>query len=313
MILVLDPEFAGTKEFWQPFEQFEAVEFVSKAVTADVERYLDAEIVVCNRKMEFDRDLLSKMPNLKYIGTVDTGYNNFDLEFASERGIVVTNTPGYSSDSVAQTAFSLLLEICQKVGDHDQDVHAGKWCEFEESLYAKYRNIELAGLTFGILGFGEIGRATCEIARGFKMNLLAHTRSDKSFEGCRFVDLETLFSESDVVSIHTPLTEETSGLVDAKLLGLMKKTSILINTSRGGVINEQDLADSLNAGKIAAAGLDVLTEEPPAPDCPLFTAKNCVICPHIAWTTFAARKRKVSIAAENVKSFLGGKMVNQVN
>jgi len=279
-----------------------------------VARARDAEIVLTNKTV-LDRFVLMSLPKLEYIGVLATGYNVVDVEAASERNIVVTNIPTYGTSSVAQHVFALLLELTQHVGDHAGTVRDGRWTASPDFCYWDYPLIELEGLTMGIVGFGRIGRTVARLASAFGMTVIAHDvltpRDLPSYT--RLVDLETLFAQSDVVTLHCPLTPETAGFVDSRRLATMKKSAFLINTSRGPLVNEADLAATLDTGQIAGAGLDVLTVEPPSADNPLLTAKNCVITPHIAWATHAARARLMDIACQNLSAFIDGQPVNVVN
>lgn len=279
-----------------------------------VERSKDAEIVITNKTV-ITESLISQLPNLKYVGVLSTGYNVVDTLAAAKNGIVVTNVPAYSTDSVAQITFSLLLELIVNVGIHNESVHKGEWENSDDFSYSKTPLIELQGLTFGIIGFGRIGRTVAKIATAFGMNVLANNRSEiKEIPGYVTVaDKSEIFNNCDVVSLHVPLTNENSEFVNAKILSMMKSSAYIINTGRGGLINEQDLANALNNGKIAGAGLDVLSTEPPLAKNPLLKAKNCIITPHIAWATIAARKRLMKVAVENVKAFLNGNPQNIVS
>jgi len=279
-----------------------------------VERSKDAEIVITNKTV-ITESLISQLPNLKYVGVLSTGYNVVDTLAAAKNGIVVTNVPAYSTDSVAQITFSLLLELVINVGVHDKSVHKGEWENSDDFSYSKTPLIELQGLTFGIIGFGRIGRTVAKIANAFGMNVLANNRSEikEIPDYVTVADKSEIFNNCDVVSLHVPLTNENSEFVNAKILSMMKSSAYIINTGRGGLINEQDLADALNNGKIAGAGLDVLSTEPPLADNPLLNAKNCIITPHIAWATIAARKRLMKIAVENVKAYIDGNQQNVVS
>ena len=272
-----------------------------------VGRVRDAEIVLVN-KVRLSRATLDQLPKLRYIGVTATGYDIIDVAAARERGIVVTNVKGYSTDSVAQLTFALLLELTHHVGAHSQSVRAGEWVASPDFSYAKTPLIELAGKTMGLVGYGDIGRKVADIARAFGMNVLVNRRSTQyEVDGIvRVVDRETLFAQSDVVSLHCPATPDTIGFVNRVLLSRMKSTAWLLNTSRGSLLNETDVADALNAGIIAGAGLDVLSVEPPSADNPLLTAKNCLITPHIAWASFSARQRLMLSVADNIRAFLDG-------
>ncbi len=273
-----------------------------------------AEIVLTN-KTELSADVIEALAHLRYIGVLATGYNVVNIETAQRRGIVVTNVPAYSTPSVAQMVFAHLLNLALHVGHHAHSVRSGKWASQPDFCYWETPLLELAGLTMGIIGFGRIGRATAQIARAFGMEVIAYdigTPTDAPRE-CRFVELDEVFRRSDVLSLHCPLTSENKRLVNEQRLGLMKQGAFLVNTSRGPLIDEPALAQALNEGRIAGAGLDVLTSEPPEKDNPLLIAKNCFITPHISWATHAARQRLLKVAVENVAAFLAGKPQNIVN
>ena len=274
----------------------------------------NAEIILTN-KVIIDRQIMEAAPNLKYIGVLATGYNVVDVAAAKEKGIAVTNIPAYSTDSVAQMVFSHILAFCNRVELHTASVQNGDWQNCADFTYTCTPQIEISGKTLGIVGYGQIGQKVGRIARAFGMKVLFQNRSVKAVqdENIRQVSLETVFSESDFVSLNCPLTNENQQFVNAALLSKMKPSAMLINTGRGGLINENDLAGALNSGQIAAAGLDVLSTEPPKADNPLLTAKNCFITPHIAWATIEARTRLMNIAVENVNAFLQGKAQNVVN
>ncbi len=278
-----------------------------------VERAQDAEIVFTN-KVVLGRAELAQLPRLRYIGVLATGYNVVDVTAARERGVVVTNIPAYSTRSVAQMTFALLLELTQHVGHHAETVRQGRWTTSKDFCYWDFPLVELEGLTLGLIGFGRIGRAVAEAALAFGMKVLAHNTSTPAgtVGGVTMTDLESLFRQSDIVSLHCPLTAVNRGLVNAARLGLMKPTAFLINTSRGPLVDETALAEVLNAGRIAGAGLDVLAIEPPRLDNPLLTARNCLITPHIAWATASARRRLMDIAVSNLRAFLNGAPVNRV-
>jgi glycerate dehydrogenase len=270
-----------------------------------LERAKGAQVLLTN-KVVLDREAMEQLPELGYIGVLATGYNVVDMETAEDRGIVVTNVPAYSTDSVAQLVFALLLELVSGVGKHDEAVHAGKWTRSPDFSFSEVPMTELAGLTMGFVGFGEIGRAVARIAEAFNMKVIVHTRTPGKGDGINYVDLDTVFAESDVVSLHCPLTPETQDLVNRDRLRRMKDTAVLINTSRGPVVDESALADALNQGEIAGAAVDVLSVEPPPEDNPLLGASNCIITPHIAWATLAARKRLMDTVVGNVKAWIDG-------
>jgi glycerate dehydrogenase len=278
-----------------------------------VERAQNAEAVFTN-KVVFNREVIGQLPDLRFIGVLATGYNVVDLEAATEAGIVVTNIPAYSTASVAQMVFSHMLHIVQNVSKHADSVKKGEWANSIDFSYHLTPQTELAGKTLGIIGFGQIGQAVAKIGLAFGMNILFNNRSKKETNlNARQVDLDTLLAESDFISINCPLTDENAGFINKAAISKMKTSAILINTGRGALINEDDLAEALDNGRIAGAGLDVLSTEPPAPDNPLLSAKNCNITPHIAWATTEARERLMKIAAENLKAFLEGKPQNKVN
>ena len=283
------------------------------AATETVERARDAGIVLTN-KVVLDRAVLDQLPNLKYIGVLATGVNVVDLEAARGRGITVTNVPAYSTASVVQLTFALLLELTNRVGHHAASVRGGNWVKSRDFSYWDFPLVELAGLTMGLVGFGAIAQGVARVAQALGMNVIATRRGSHADEvpGVRLVDLDTLFRESDVLSVHCPLTPQTRGLVNAARLALMKPTAYVINPSRGPVVDEADLAAALDGGKIAGAGLDVLSTEPPAATNPLLAAKNCIITPHIAWATRSARSRLLDVVVANIQAFLDVKPQNVV-
>lgn len=279
-----------------------------------IERAADAEIILTN-KVPMDGETIAVLPKLKYIGVLATGFNIVDLVAASQRGIVVTNIPSYSTDSVAQMVFALLLAITNRVEHYTQEVHEGHWCKSLDFCYWNTPLPELAGKNFGIYGFGHIGQAVARIALAFGMKVITATSKspDKLPQGVEKVSLDQLFELSDVLSLHCPLNDDTRGMVNAGRLSMMKPSAILINTSRGPVIDEDALAKALRDGTIAAAGLDVLSTEPPCSNNPLIGAPNCFITPHLAWASLEARQRLVKIATDNVAQFLHNTPVNVVN
>lgn len=279
-----------------------------------IERIGDAEIVFSN-KVVLDAEIFKSCPTMKYIGVLATGYNVIDLEAAAKAGIVVTNIPAYSTNSVAQMVFAHLLHIVNQVHLHAEAVSQGDWVKSKNFSFSVSPQVELSGKTLGIIGFGQIGRKVAEIGQAMGMKILFQNRSVKSDVPAGFTpcDLDSLLQQSDVVSLNCPLTDSNAGFINKCKLDLMKPNAILINTGRGPLINEQDLADALNAGQIAAAGLDVLSTEPPAANNPLLQAKNCHITPHIAWATREARQRLMDIAIGNLKAFLNRKKLNVIN
>ena len=269
---------------------------------------------VLTNKVALPAALLEKLPGLQYIGLMSTGTDVIDLEAAGKRGIVVTNVPDYSTPSVAQLTFALLLELCTQAGPHSEGVRAGKWSRSKDFCYADSPLIELEGLTLGLVGFGRIGRRVASIGRAFGMKVIVCTRRRpvRDEEAIGFVDLEMLFRQSDVVSLHCPLTPATRGLVDAERLACMKSSAFLVNTARGPLVDEAALAEALNDGKIAGAALDVLSSEPPPANNPLLNARNCLITPHLGWATTAARRRLMEMVVSNLQGFLAGQARNVV-
>jgi glycerate dehydrogenase len=276
-------------------------------------RAADAEIVLTN-KVVLSREVLGALPRLRYVGVLATGYDIVDVAAARERGVPVTHVPIYGTRSVAQMVFAHVLNLTQRVAHHAETVRRGRWAACEDFCYWDFPLVELDGRTMGIVGLGRIGRATAALAAAFGMKVLAcDVRTDEpAAAGVELVPLDEIFRSGEVVSLHCPLTAETECLVDARRLSLMKRSALLINTARGLLVDEQALADALNAGRIAGAGLDVLSTEPPAADNPLLHAKNCFITPHVAWATRAARQRLMTAAVENVRAFLQGKPRNTV-
>lgn len=280
-----------------------------------VERAMGAEIIYTN-KTPLNKEVLDQLPALKFIGVLATGYNVVDTKAAKENGVAVANVPGYSTDSVAQLTFALLLELCHHVQQHSHSVKQGKWSQSIDFCYWDYPLMELSGKTMGIIGFGSIGKKVADIATAFGMRIIGHSRteSDQSHrKNFMWADVDQLLEQSDVVSIHCPLFPETKGLINKERLQRMKNSAFLLNTSRGPIIVEEDLAEALNNDWIAGAGIDVLSIEPPAKDNPLLTAKNCLITPHIAWATKEARIRLMDISVHNLLAFLNGNPVNVVN
>ena len=280
-----------------------------------VERCMGAEIIFTN-KTPLRESVLSQLPDLKYIGVLATGYNVVDVDYAKSRGIAVANVPGYGTASVVQMTFALLLELCQHVQRHSDSVREGDWAASPDFCYWNYPLIELEGKTIGIIGFGSIGQKVADIATAFGMNILgfSRTKSDQSHrKNFQWAELDQLLSTSDVVTVHCPLFPDTQGIINKNTLKMMKRSAFFLNTSRGPLMVDQDLADALNEGIIAGAGIDVLSVEPPSPDNPLFKAKNCLITPHIAWATKEARSRLMGIAENNLSSFLNQKPINIVN
>lgn len=277
------------------------------------ERAAGAEILLTN-KTELTAEHISKLPDLKYIGVLATGYNVVDISAAKERGIIVTNIPAYSTPSVGQMVFAHILNIVQQVQYHSEEVHKGRWTNSPDFCFWDTPLIELLGKKIGLIGLGQTGYNTARIALGFGMKVWARTSKSRLQlpPEIKKMEIEQIFKECDIVSLHCPLTADNQQFVNAQLLSIMKPHAILINTGRGGLINEQDLANALNSRKIYAAGVDVLSTEPPCADNPLLKAHNCYITPHIAWASLAARQRLMTILIENIKAFLKGKPVNNV-
>ncbi|WP_304201871.1 D-2-hydroxyacid dehydrogenase [Phocaeicola plebeius] len=301
---------------WEPLKELGEVIVYERTAPKDVSKRAEGAEVVFTNKVVLDEAVLEKLPSLKYIGVLATGYNVVDVEAAARKGIVVTNIPAYSTSSVAQMAFAHILNIVQRVGYYAQEVSNGKWSRQADFSFWDAPLHELEGKKMGIIGFGNTGRATARIAVGFGLDVYAYTSKsamELPADVHKCPSMDELFRKCDIVSLHCPLTETTRELVDARKLELMKSSAILINTGRGGLVNEQDLADALNSGKIAAAGLDVLSSEPPRADNPLLKARNCFITPHQAWATKEARVRLMQLAVNNLKAFLEGKPVNVVN
>jgi glycerate dehydrogenase len=274
----------------------------------------DAELVFTN-KTPLSAETLEKLPHLKYIGVLATGYNVVDTQSAREKGVIVTNIPTYGTTAVAQFVFALLLEICHHVGEHGKAVKAGRWSSCKDFCFWDYPLIELAGKTMGIIGLGRIGQATATIAQAFGMNVLAfdeYKNVNLESDTLQYVELDRLFNESDVISLHCPLFESTQGIINKDNIAKMKDGVIIINTSRGPLIVEQDLLEALESGKVFGAGVDVVSTEPIEEDNLLLKAKNCIITPHIAWAPKEARQRLLNIAVDNVKAFLDSKPQNMV-
>lgn len=301
---------------WTPLQALgEAVIHERTAPDQVVSRSREAGILVVN-KVELTRDVLAQLPLLRMIAVTATGYNVVDVAAARERNIPVCNVPVYSTDSVAQFVFALLLELCHHVGLHHDEVTAGAWSRSPDFSFWKTPLVELTGLTMGIVGFGRIGRRVGELAHAFGMRVLAFNRHPgpaPAYESFAWSPLNDLVSQSDVVSLHCPLTPENKGMVNRQLLSRMKTTAFLVNTARGPLVAERDLAEALNGGRIAGAAVDVVSAEPIRADNPLLTARHCIITPHMAWATLAARRRLMAATVENVKCFLEGRPVNGVN
>lgn len=314
-IVLLDAHTANPGDVsWAPLETIAPCDIHPRTpLTETVARCADAEIVITNKSV-LNREIIESLPKLKYIGVTATGYNIVDVVAAKERGIVVTNVPGYSSPAVAQLVFALVLELTNHVGHHAQTVSDGRWVACPDFCYWDHPIIELSGRTLGIIGYGDIGSSVARIAAAFGMKVLASKREWKTPPpvGVTPATIDEVFQNSDVISLHCPLTDATKHLVGERTLALMKPTAFLINTGRGPLVDEAALAQALNAGRIAGAGLDVLSVEPPKADNPLLGARNLLITPHIGWASREARVRLIETTAANLRAFLDGKPVNVV-
>jgi glycerate dehydrogenase len=301
---------------WEGLQQLGEVEIYDRTPADQVvERCLGADVVFTN-KTPMGAEPIKRLPNLKYIGILATGYNIVDTEAAKQQGIAVCNVPGYGTASVVQLTFALLLELCLHVQRHSDAVASGRWASSVDFCFWDYPLIELAGKTIGIIGFGHIGQQVGDVATAFGMQVIGSSRhqSDQAQrKNFKWATIPELLEQSDVVSIHCPLFPETKGLINKESLQRMKSSALLLNTSRGPIVVEEDLAEALNNGTIAGAGIDVLGVEPPAKDNPLFTAKNCIITPHIAWATKEARARLMEVTVKNLKAYIDGNPVNVVN
>ena len=314
-IVVLDGYAANPGDLcWEGLKALGECTIYDRTAPEEVlERAAGAEAILTN-KVVITAEHIAALPELKYIGVLATGYNIIDIDAARARGIIVTNIPAYSTPSVGQMVFAHILNITQQVQHHSEEVHKGRWTNSPDFCFWDTPLIELLGKKIGLIGLGQTGYNTARIAIGFGMQVWAYTSKSRLQlpPEIKKMELDQIFRECDIVSLHCPLTEQTRELVNACRLALMKPTAILINTGRGPLVNEQDLADALNQKKIYAAGVDVLSTEPPRADNPLLTARNCYITPHIAWATTAARERLMGIMLENLKAYMAGKPVNNV-
>ena len=300
---------------WECLEAFGQVTIYDRTAPEEAAtRIGDAQIALIN-KTPITAAVLDACPELRLICVNATGYNVVDCDAARQKGVTVCNVPAYGTDSVAQFTFSLLLELCNRVGLHNDSVHNGDWCRSPDFCYWKTPQMELAGKTIGIIGFGQIGRAVAKIAKAFNMQVLAYNRS-RCPEGealGKYVELDTLLKEADIISLHCPMTEQTAGIICSETIEKMKDGVILLNTARGGLIQEADLAAALKSGKLRAFAADVVSEEPIKQSNPLLTAPNCILTPHMAWTPIEARQRIIDITKNNITEFLNGTPVNVVN
>ncbi len=301
---------------WEPLKQYGELSVYDRTSKSEtVIRAADSEILLTNKTV-LDSETIKQLPQLKYIGILATGTNVVDMEAATQAGITVTNIPAYSTPSVAQLTFALILELCHQTAKHSKSVHAGEWSSNQDFCYQLSPLVELSGKTMGIVGFGQIGQECAKIASAFGMKILFTARNQKEIPhgmDAKQTDLETLLQSSDVVSLNCPLTPQTENLICKETLSLMKKSALLINTGRGPLVNEADLANALQNSQIAGYGADVLSTEPPQTDNPLIGTPHAVITPHIAWKTLEARSRLMETAISNVKAFVSGKIINQVN
>ncbi|MGF7078791.1 D-2-hydroxyacid dehydrogenase [Mucilaginibacter sp. UYCu711] len=301
---------------WDALNKVGDVTIYDRTPYAETAERCEGAAIVLTNKAPLDEAILNQLLDLKYIGVLATGYNIVNTEVCRQKGIVVSNVPGYGTGAVAQFVFALLLELCLHVQKHSDEVMAGRWAKSVDFCFWDYPLIELAGKTLGIIGFGTIGQKVADIATAFDMDIIATGRrqTDQSHrKNFKWVSLDELLQQSDVVSIHCPLTPDTQGLINAENLGKMKPSAFLINTSRGPIINDADLAHALNNNIIAGAGTDVLSKEPPPADNPIFTAKNCIITPHIAWAAKEARARLMGTVISNLEAFIAGQPVNVIN
>lgn len=316
-VVVLDGYAANPGDLsWEGFRDFGELTVYDRTLPQEAAKRIgDAEIVLTN-KVAFDEDLFSKCPNLKYIGIMATGYNIIDIDAAARRGVTVCNVPGYSTDSVAQEVFAFMLNFSNSVAKHSDSVHAGEWQNSRDFSYQVAPVFELAGKTLGVVGYGAIGRRSAEIGRAFGMRVLAYSRHLSQADcpdGVVCADLDTLFAKSDFITLHCPLNDESRGMIGTKNINKMKDGVYIINTARGGLVNEAELAAALQSKKVAGAGVDVALHEPINGDSPLLSAPNCVITPHIAWATYEARVRLMKVLYDNMSAFVAGKPINKVN
>lgn len=305
---------------WDGFRALGELTVYDRTPREDVEEIVkrigNAEIV-CTNKTPITEEILRRVPSVRYIGVLATGYNVVDVQAAARRGIPVTNIPDYGTMAVAQYTIAMLLELCNRIGHHDRVVHEGRWTSARDFCFWDYPLMELAGKTMGIIGYGRIGQETARLARAFGMKILAcrrrPVRPAKEDDQCRYVSMDELLAESDVISLHCPLFPETEGLINRQTIARMKDGVILLNTARGPLINEKDLAEALDCGKVYGAAVDVVSTEPIQADNPLLQAKNCLITPHVAWASRESRQRLMDTAVANLQAFLDGKPVHVVN
>ena len=313
-IVVVDAQTLNPGDLsWSSLEELGDCVFYDRTAPDDLlARVADADVILTN-KTPIRRDSMERLPKLKYIGVTATGFNVIDVDAARERGVTVCNAPAYGSQSVAQMAISHALNLASGVSLHATDVREEGWSGSQDWCYWKTPLVELAGKTMGIVGLGQIGQATARLALALGMRVLAVTRTPKNLPEVQEVDLPQLAAEADVISLHCPLTPETDQLFDAELIAQMKPTAFLVNTGRGQLVDSAALAEALNAGRIAGAGIDTLEQEPPPANHPLVHAKNCYVTPHIAWATQDARQRLLDIVVDNVRAYLNGSPQNVVS
>ncbi len=312
-IVVLDGETLNPGDLdWGPLKELGDVTIYDKTKDEDTHTRIDGCRVVITNKTKITREILEKNPQIEYVGVLATGYNVVDIEACKEYGVTVTNIPSYGTEAVAQFVFALILELCNRVGHHSTRVKEGAWSRAKDFCFWDYPLMELSGKTIGLVGYGRIGQATARIAKAFGLNVLVYDLKKIEEDGIEGVCLEELYSRSHIISLHCPLTEANKKMIDAKTISKMRDGVIIINTSRGPLIDEEALFKGLNEGKIMGAGLDVLREEPPKIDNPLFTLDNCIITPHIAWAPREARDRLLSVAIDNVKGYLEDEIINKI-
>lgn len=311
-IVILDGYVANSGDLsWETLENFGEVTVYDRTAPAEVVERAKGATAIYTNKVVITDEIMEALPTLKFIGVLATGYNNVDIDAAHRRGITVCNVPAYSTDSVAQLVFAHLLHILNTISDYAESVNKGEWADNKDFSYRLTPFNELAGMTMGIIGMGNIGRRVAAIAQAFGMNVITNSKRELP-EGVKRVDLDTLFGQSDVISLNSALTPATKGLVNREAIAKMKPTAILINTSRGPLVDEEALATALREGRIAAAGIDVLCEEPPRHGSPLIGCPRCYVTPHIAWQSTQARKRLIDISIENLKSAIENNPQNLV-
>jgi len=300
---------------WEGFEQLGELTVYDRTPQDEItQRIGDADIVITNKTPITDVTIAA-CPNIKYIGVLATGYNVIDVDAAKKKGIPITNIPTYGTNAVGQFTIALLLEICHRIGEHDRVVKSGKWQNCQDFCFWDYPLIELDGKTMGMIGFGRIGQAAGRVAKALGLNVIAYDEmeSETGREIAKYVSLDELYAQSDIISLHCPLLPSTQGMINGDSIAKMKDGVIIVNTSRGPLIVEQDLTDALNIGKVYAAAVDVVSVEPIKADNPLLKAKNCIITPHIAWAPKESRQRLMDIAVSNLKAFIDGNPINIVN